>query len=736
MRLSVFCIFTFLFTSQVFGADFSLEFVEARTNYRVRFSKGFAELSGTQFTLDIPDRPCSRERVEKFRQSLESSLGNYYSRSSGEGKSVTLTVQGVTSKIPANDKMAARLRRLPFDLFTLRQSADRECKKSRGIASVEEMPLLDPAAAVKGAPASRSCPNCVPTETSQVRAQREDCIKAICPSAEFANKKLTGEALKIDALQQEAFRKELLPIINRILAHEKTIAKKQSDLIAKIDPSQKVTDKTGQALLHVVMSFSQVPLEAFDADKDGDMTLNMRKLKQLRPDLKPNQLTAAAQAIGIMNKIEKAKPVKGGPLDRLTEVYSRARVMEFIGDALVKLKAEWANLSETQKSVLGLRAAEIESNLKELGALKSIDEYPGNILEILDYDFRTVLMVKFLPRAVPAEAGQIALAKAAKETRESYVKNIASKTGEMEKNELDPRAACAASYSLLKAYSPSSQQKARLELDRQSIIAKFMQSAGKLLSKSSSEKIHAKARDWDFALPPTGEEALRQLKRSLELTERRVASLAKHNASHASVGDVIRHATNPAEDQSKLYNACVKVEETIRDAAFQTARTIYISPVVAKAWPKSAGVVFHELGHLLDYELNEKGISGETKGVKKGIDGCLASQHPKTEGTSQTKFSVEDWADFMEALEEASPLSMECLFMRDWLEPSKMKEADFSLANNDTTDTHSGLLFRRLAQINTRNGAIPASCRSALEAKGEKPLFKDCRPAKAKASAK
>jgi len=293
----------------------------------------------------------------------------------------------------------------------------------------------------------------------------------------------------------------------------------------------------------------------------------------------------------------------------------------------------------------------------------------------------------------------------------------------------DNRNGCAATYSILKAYSPNDQTIADFKKSEATIIGRFLKKTSGLLSAQSAIAINENAKSWHFIFAPSQSQALQMFKDTLSAERDGLQEVINHTKSTATAGDVVTLALD-TENTSELSSICIEVNKLIKDQALRNEHAVYVSPVVTKLWPKTGGILNHELGHLLDYALKSEGISDHTRKTKDTIETCLKSRHAEA-----SSYSVEDWADFAGQIandKDAEPF--ECLFLRDWVGDGEFNKRSFSLENSDPTDKHSGDMYRALAKFSMMNGDIPKSCRSALQQKGEQAKFKDCRATSAAVS--
>ena len=331
-----------------------------------------------------------------------------------------------------------------------------------------------------------------------------------------------------------------------------------------------------------------------------------------------------------------------------------------------------------------------------------------------------------------APAGEALLpmdsAKLFRELSDNYAKNILTNVNQGKSERGDSIAACASTFAILHTYSPGSETLARLKSQEPVIIENFLAKTSKLLSKHSALKIREDAGRWHFAMAADQVKALQSFKNSLTAESLSLQDVVGYKSDRITGGDLVTFSAEGTKIESRLDQICTDVGATILDAAYLDERAIYISPVVAKLWPKTASLVNHELGHLLENALVGSKISTETAAHKVQIDQCLRLQHPNLEKSmNKAKYAHEDWADFSGGLADGDDTSgSECFLLRDVAADPKVNPKDVSLLNTDPMDTHSTNFFRGITRSYRKNGSLSAACQAVIGTTDGAPQFRDC----------
>jgi len=247
--------------------DLSIQFDDSVIRYSVDFNSGGIHLTGNEFSLRIEDRDCSKKQIAEFKDGLSHALERHKFRKAKLENMARLAIQGVVSRIPVNDRLANSLRRVPFDLFTLRQITDRSCRQTRAVASEtvadQVLKIIDISKPTE------KCAMCEALAGLDYKDDARSCIESLCTDPSFSNQKLTEEATKLDAFQDPVFKKDFLPLIDQILELEKKQREQKADLTKQIKSGIQFSQKSEVALLNYFRNIMAIPYDAFTSNDNA-----------------------------------------------------------------------------------------------------------------------------------------------------------------------------------------------------------------------------------------------------------------------------------------------------------------------------------------------------------------------------------------------------------------------------------------------------------------------------------
>lgn len=250
--------------------------------------------------------------------------------------------------------------------------------------------------------------------------------------------------------------------------------------------------------------------------------------------------------------------------------------------------------------------------------------------------------------------------------------------------------------------------------------SKFKDLVATFTSKESAGKLAPKIDAWTPNLPRSREKFSEILQsnllrkrdslRSGAKSQDDMLSSPKRDAYFVLMASSLRQKDASEIELDAIDDTCKEmVPNILPDAAMPLYGTFSIGPIVVSHSPDFDAITMHEMGHLLNMEMNIGPLSPKTSGWYQSTKACFKGAQAEGE-----KYFSEDFADMVAA--KSSDRNVACLFMPGGSAPDF---GSLSLANPSKTDTHSSDFMRLLQTERYKTGTVPSECLIAYQAKGE-----------------
>ena len=566
----------------------------------------------------------------------------------------------------------------------------------------------------------------------------QQCVESLCPDPNLSLSALLEEASQRAFSYGTDFDKEFMPLINEIEENQaKNNLKEGEDYLDWLKTAPPLTDKAALRIYNLIDSMKDI--SKFTATvKDGKYVADEQASRAQFPKLSQEEYSKKVRIYNEILPIFLDKPFFETDPVRLKIMYSDKELSEKIEKAIQETEKRIQTMSKDPE-------LKILANLPEFKELASTDKIrkpfkEGRIDSAAMDDLNSNYLVVHLFSLLSTDQNfknllnrePVDIKKVASERGiEAFVKRqILEARNVLDHRRYDVGSSCRAAAARAEVMFPSESELTDFKSYSQQLKSRFLDRAQNYLSSESAAKMREEARGWT-PIPPTTKEAFmksmksalqKELTESRQLEARRKEQLA--SADRSQCNSILAASLNSErEDPLVTQKVCESMmPNPIPDASSPGNGGFIVGPLVVKNKKALADITYHELGHLLSGLMRSGKISQKTKGWYDQSNKCLESNH--TEGPSDvSQYDEEDWADLISSAVGEKDQNFSCLLTRQqW----PIGYEVMSLKNPDESDVHSSWFFRLLHIQFLKKGGIPAVCRQALAAQGQKASFKNC----------
>jgi hypothetical protein len=330
---------------------------------------------------------------------------------------------------------------------------------------------------------------------------------------------------------------------------------------------------------------------------------------------------------------------------------------------------------------------------------------------------------------------------------ESYLQGLLKKSYEQLNADPNPKEfeSCLVAVNMGQEFLPSNDELLQYRAQASQIKPNYFKKIKPLLSEHSFGILQKESANWKLLLPQSKEYHLSKIRSSLtdELNSlkedvNRWSAMPQSPIKEIAYLAQIPSVKNWDEKNETYTELCNKtIPNIFPDASSYNSGKVLIGPMAVKFPQEGAGIVEHELSHLVYHTLLEKEISKETYNWFQKSRACILDNHTEMPAevfkqqkanllTQPTTYESEDFADLLAAkavYNKQDSKNFSCLFAR---KIDKEQYAPMNLSKPDTQEPHSSDFFRLLHIEFLKNGKVPDECLSAVKNRGQILNFKDC----------
>tara|TARA_B100001248_G_scaffold262641_1_gene260319 strand:+ start:1150 stop:3051 length:1902 start_codon:yes stop_codon:yes gene_type:complete len=575
----------------------------------------------------------------------------------------------------------------------------------------------------------------------------QQCVEQICPNEEYSYEKIYLNAYRRDVHKDKIYKEQVQPLINQIallLAAEEK--RSVSSVFQSIKRDDTIRNKNQIAFIRYFYAMRAMPESIGDyisIDANDDIAVNEEALRRDLSDKDKNKASVIADTIVTLVSYYR------GILDYdKIALYSSKDLEEVIERALHTAKNNVLQIANTE----GLSLIKKESLFKEIlreeyldvaATIEKLDEKTYN--DIVSNGALSSILLHALKDNDAIKASQQSTIKISElvsadkidllKKVEKFSHNAHSSLSEHGRDYHSSE--CETAFAILMEY-PSREEVDNFNLKGiKDQLKKTIKN--KVSSESFSELNKRMDMEWQAAKTKSREQRIKEFVNGLIQTYEHewIASKTEYSVDEqAFMSALYLSSVDLAEDEpeevvlSSIKDYCEDITTNIiPDSALGKSSRFLIGPMTIRFPQEARGIIFHEMGHLLNYHFEHGKVSETTKKKVNKVNACLKNNHSylsEQEKSSLTTkdgflYQSEDFADLIAA--KTTQLNTSC-YARKHIETNGYEKLD--LRNHDEEDTHSSKIYRLLHMQYLQQGEIPEVCDLALEQRGQKAAFKDC----------
>lgn len=577
----------------------------------------------------------------------------------------------------------------------------------------------------------------------------KSCVESICKGHPVTLAKIESEVDQYLSKNDEAFNREILPLIKTIAKNESSDNIRQAKILLDWVSTAPVLSKPGAIrVFNMYVALAAITQFKFKVDDKGKTIIDSVQSRAFFSELSDEQYSRrviVTQKL-IDSYLDKAiastdpgqiKLLYGEKFkEKINSVIDsfQGKVNEIKKDQELLFLTDWSgfkNLSSNAEL-----KAQFDSDVINSQAIQNLNLINSrlNFFVLMSSD----QVLKKALESPPIDLQKFSLSRNLEDLlKDRVIEQEKILKGQL-KNVINQ---CKKTFALAQVVLPSQEENLIFEKKAEAIKKDFIEKTKSFVCENSTESYQNTLQSLKPKLPQTKSQFLAIMKESLARLAQDSKKLKSNFEKLKGSKDkdavlsmnlaALRKSSN--DSLPGLDSLCNGLNvDVVPDAVAFLSNSFVVGPLAVRN-KELEGIVYHELAHQLYYFIGTSGSCDNSRFRK--IRSCLLSNHDelnKDEVAEQIKlilsgsisrFEIEDFADLMSSLKEQKQNNFACVFAQ------KTKLEDYtklSLRREGKVVPHSSDLFRLLHLNFLKNGEVPITCTKALSAQSESIKFTNC----------